>query len=150
MWTPDGVVISTAPGPPGCLAPPPVPRSSSEPGPDFPQPFSRTRSETDASKRIVDIITDERGNVQRLARNQAGSLLLQPLVVSIRKSVSEGSFRSRLPCRSAGTTQMFQPAAWTPTISQAAWKVPGLLRSPSPSGPRLKLRKRLSGDQSTW
>ena len=42
---------------------------------------------------------------------QAGSLLLQPLVVSIVKSASVAVFRSRTPSRSADTAQMFQSAA---------------------------------------
>ena len=44
-------------------------------------------------------------------RNQAGSLLLSPLVVSIRNSVSLAMSKSKLPRWSAVTTPMFHPGA---------------------------------------
>src|SRR5436190_16442623 len=47
--------------------------------------------------------------VHFFARNQAGSLLLAPLVVSIRQSVLVGLFRSITPSRSAETAQRSQP-----------------------------------------
>src|SRR5882672_4933301 len=87
--------------------------------------------------------------IQRFGRNQADSLLLAPFVVSMKESLLAQLFKSRIPSRSAETAHRFQPAAKTPTISQAARKVPGLFGSPLLAGPRLKLKKRLSGDQST-
>src|SRR5205809_2356489 len=45
----------------------------------------------------------------RRGQNQADSLLLQPLVVSVAKSASAALFRSRMPWRSADTASRFQP-----------------------------------------
>src|SRR5882762_7174949 len=49
--------------------------------------------------------------VLRAGRNQADSLLLKPLVVSIRKSASVAWLRSTTPSRSAGTARRSQPGA---------------------------------------
>src|SRR5579862_3884627 len=117
----------------------------------FSHPVNAQPKKNKAIRRVITRefeVRSRRGGYRR-ARNQEGSLLLQPLVVSTQKLVLAGSLRSTMPSFCAETAQIFQPSACTPTISQAAWNVPGLDRSPSPSGPRLKPRNRLSGDQST-
>src|SRR4030095_1293293 len=75
---------------------------------------------------------------------QSGSLLLAPSLVICTTSASVAVLRFRMPDFSADTAKMFQPGAYTPTISQAAWKVPFLFGSPFDAGPQLKTRYRLS------
>src|ERR1051326_6178960 len=114
--------------------------------PDFWQAPKRSATAVNGRKRRLRWITYSFAFPR--GRNHADSLLLNPLVVSMVKSPG-GPLRSTVPFFSADTAQRFQPGANTPTISQAAMNVPGLVGSPLLAGPRLKLRKRLSGDQST-
>src|SRR6185295_19736387 len=133
---PDLVTISTAP------APLPGPPDSAEPRP---QPLTSNAAAITAndSARIAYSFA------YRLGRNHAGSLLLAPLVVNWANSLSAAVFKSRTPARSADTAKIFQSLAYAPTISAAAWNVPGLLASPRRFGPRLKVSSFPSGDQST-
>src|ERR1041385_8508225 len=114
--------------------------------PDFWQAPARSAAAANGRKRRMRWITYSFAFPR--GQNHADSLLLNPLVVSMVKS-PVGLLRSTVPFLSADTAQRFQPGAKTPTISHAAMKVPGLFGSPLLAGPRLRLRKRLSGDQST-